>query len=169
MSDNVCDYYRFKNVTRSVQNALEDAFIESSADLKNSNHISIFCDNSDEEVVKVDDSERSNEKENKFDKSLLIHHGQDLVDSLLYSIFFAVPFWKSKNLCSDNEIVEVLSSDLYNQLCNEEDFFQLVLAYHKFERQCFRINKILSKQSHFLRVFEQKKKFYNLLTKNSKK
>ena len=91
MSDNVCDYYRFKNVTRSVQNALEDAFIESSADLKNSNHISI-CDNSDEEVVKVDDSERSNEKENKFDKSLLIHHGQDLVDSLLYSIFFAVPF-----------------------------------------------------------------------------
>lgn len=63
MSDNVCDYCRFKNATRSVQIALEDAFIESSADLKNSNDISIFCDNSDEEVVKVEGSERSNEKE----------------------------------------------------------------------------------------------------------
>ena len=54
-----------------VENALEDAIIESSADLENSNDVSNFCDNSDEEVVKIDDFERSNEKVNKFEESIL--------------------------------------------------------------------------------------------------
>ena len=37
VSDNVCDYYRFENVTRLVGNSLEDVFIESNADLENNN------------------------------------------------------------------------------------------------------------------------------------
>ena len=37
VSDNVCDYYRFGNVTRLVGNSLEDVFIESNADLENNN------------------------------------------------------------------------------------------------------------------------------------
>lgn len=92
MFGNVCDYYRFENFTRSIENALEDAIIESSADLENSNGVSNFCDNSDEEVVAIDYFERSNEKVNKFEESLLIPHGQDLVDSLSYSICSAVHF-----------------------------------------------------------------------------
>ena len=75
MSDNVCNYYRFENVIRSVENALEDPIIESSTDLENSNDVSNFCNNSDEEVVEIDDFERSNEKVNKFEESLLIPHG----------------------------------------------------------------------------------------------
>ena len=37
VSDNVCDYYRFENVTHLVGNSLEDVFIESNADLENNN------------------------------------------------------------------------------------------------------------------------------------
>ena len=124
MSDNVCDYYRFENVIRSVGNTLEDAFIESSKDLENNNDVSNFCGNSNEEVVEIDDFERSNKKVNKFEESLLIPHGQDLVDSLFYSICFAVRFFKSdkSDWFDDSEIEEVLGPDLYNQLCDEKNF-----------------------------------------------
>ena len=59
VSNNACKYYRFENVTCSAEDALEDAFLQSSADLENSNNVSNFCDSSDEEVVEI---ERSNEK-----------------------------------------------------------------------------------------------------------
>ena len=62
VSNNACKYYRFENVTCSAEDALEDAFLQSSADLENSNDVSNFCDGSDEEVVEIDKFECSNEK-----------------------------------------------------------------------------------------------------------
>ena len=76
-----CEYYRFENVTRSAEDALEDAFLQNSADLENPNDVSNFCGNSDE-VVETDNFERLNEKVNKFEGSLLIPHGQESADSL---------------------------------------------------------------------------------------
>ena len=52
----VCEYYRFENVTRSAEKVLED--LQSSVDLENSNDISNFCYNSDEEVAEIDNFER---------------------------------------------------------------------------------------------------------------
>ena len=137
--------------------ALEYAFIESSAFLENSKNVSNFYDHSDREKVEIDVFERSNETLNKFGESLLIPHGLDSVDSLFHSICFAVSFLKSVKSywC---EIEEALCSDVHSQLCDEKDFLQLDLDYQKFQKQCFRINKILSKHGYFLRVFEKKKK-----------
>ena len=75
---------------------MENGFIESSTDLENSNDISDFSNNSDKEVVEIDDFERSNEKVNRYEESLLIPHGQDWADSLFYLICFAVHFLKSE-------------------------------------------------------------------------
>ena len=79
--NNVCEYYRFENVTHSAENALEDAYLKSRADLENSNDVSNFCCNSDEEVAEIDNFECSNEKVNKFKVSLLISHRQESTDS----------------------------------------------------------------------------------------
>ena len=70
ISENVCKYYRFHNVTRSAEDALEDAFINSSIDLENRNGVTNFCGNSDEKVPEIDDFDRSSEKVDKFEKSL---------------------------------------------------------------------------------------------------
>lgn len=53
ISEIVCKYYRFDNVRRSVEEAFEDdVSIESSIDLETS-AVMNFCNNSDEEVLKL--------------------------------------------------------------------------------------------------------------------
>ena len=173
ISENVCKYYRFANVTRSVTLRSFGGckkFIESSIDLENSNDATNFCDNSDEEVPQIDDFDKSCEKVDKFE-TLLIPHGQGSAVSPFYSIYYAIRFLKSKkyNQFGDGEIKEVLGCDLYNLLYHDKDILQLSLDHQKFEKQCFRVNEILFKHGYFLRVFELKKKFYSLFTKNSEK
>ena len=52
------------------------------------------------------------------------------------------------------------------QLSCEYLYFSLDLQ--KFERVCYIINEILIKHSYFLRVFQQKNKYRNMLLKNQK-
>ena len=99
---------------------------ESSADLENSNDVLNFCENSDEEVVEIDDFKCSNEKVNKFAEFLLIPHGQDLVDLLFHSIRFAVRFLKSKKpigvmitkLRKHSALTSVISCVMRNIFCS---------------------------------------------------
>ena len=70
----------FDNVTRSAENALEDAFINNLNDLENSN----FCENSDNKLPEVGEFEKSNETVNKFDESLIIANGGDSTDLLFF-------------------------------------------------------------------------------------
>ena len=75
--------------------------------------------------------------------------------------------WSEKrDWCDNSEIEEVLGSDFYCRLRDQKDFLQLNLHHQKFEKQCFKINEILSKHGYFLRVYEQKKKFHTLFMKN---
>ena len=123
----------FDNVTRSAENALEDAFINNLNDLENSN----FCENSDNKLPEVGEFEKSNETVNKFDESLIIANGGDSTDLLFYLLCYAVRFFKSDkiNACDDKEIEQIIGSDLYNEVNDKKEHLQLDLDYQKLKKQ----------------------------------
>ena len=43
------------------------------------------------------------------------------------------------------------------------------MDHHRFDEQCFDINKVLTEHGHFLRVFEAKKKFITVMKKDSER
>ena len=51
----------------------------------------------------------------------------------------------------------------------ENDKFELILDYQKFNANCHEINLMLAKDGYFLRIFELRQKFGYLSWKNSKK
>ena len=75
-------------------------------------------------------------------------------NSLVNAIFFAIRFniEQKTDLCSINELKEVIDNNLFDQSNQKE--FNLVLDYQKFNNQCHEINMLLAKHRYFLRVFE---------------
>ena len=75
-------------------------------------------------------------------------------NSLVNAIFFAIRFniEQKTDLCSINELKEVIDNNLFDQSNQKE--FNLVLDYQKFNNQCHEINMLLAKHGYFLRVFE---------------
>ena len=49
------------------------------------------------------------------------------------------------------------------------EYLDFSLDLQKFERVCYIINEILIKHNYFLRVFEQKNKYRNILLKKNRK
>ena len=75
-------------------------------------------------------------------------------NSLVNAIFFAIRFniEQKTDLCSINELKEVIDNNLFDQSNQKE--FNLVLDYQKFNNQRHEINMLLAKHRYFLRVFE---------------
>ena len=71
------------------------------------------------------------------------------------------------NLCSLAELKEFLDSNLFVQVNQEK--FNIILDYQKFNNQCHEVNMLLAKHGYFLRVFELKNKFCHFTLKNPKK
>ena len=92
---NICKYYIFENVIRSVKSALEDAFTQNT---ELENDVIISCENSGDEFPEVDEFENSDKRISKFEESLLIPNEQDTADSLFYSICYTVRFFKSDKI-----------------------------------------------------------------------
>ena len=79
-----------------------------------------------------------------FRESFIIPHGKDSLDSLFYSVCYAVPFEKLQKIdkCLDDRFRGYLSKDLFGQLDATKIDFVLDPDYHNFEKQCFLINKL---------------------------
>ena len=58
---------------------------------------------------------------------------------------------------------------MYEKLLGLKERLQLKLDHHRFEEQCFDINKALREHRYFFRVFEAKKKFITAIKKGSEK
>ena len=58
---------------------------------------------------------------------------------------------------------------MHEKLLGLKEGLQLKFNHHKFEEQCFEINKAVIEHGYFLRVFEAKKKFTTAMKKNSDK
>ena len=70
-------------------------------------------------------------------------------------------------MCSLAELKKSVDNNLFIQLNQEK--FNIILDYQKFNNQCHEVNMLLAKHGYFLRVFELKNKFRHLALKNSKK
>ena len=90
-------------------------------------------------------------------------------NSFVNTIFFAVRFNVEQkiDLCSSDELKESVDNNLFIQL-NQENF-NIILDYQKFNNQCHEVNMLLAKHGYFLRVFELKNKFRHLALKNPKR
>ena len=89
-------------------------------------------------------------------------------NSFVNTIFFAIRFnvEQKTDLCSSDELKELVDNNLFIQF-NQENF-NIILDYQKFNNQCHEVNMLLTKHRYFLRVFELKNKFRHLALKNKK-
>ena len=70
-------------------------------------------------------------------------------------------------MCSLAELKESVDNNLFIQLNQEK--FNIILDYQKFNNQCHEVNMLLAKHGYFFRVFELKNKFRHLALKNDTK
>ena len=90
-------------------------------------------------------------------------------NSFVNAIFFAIRFnvEQKNDLCSLAELKELVDNNLFIQLNQEK--FNMILGYQKFNNQCHKVNMLLAKHRYFLGVFELKNKFHHLALKSPKK
>ena len=90
-------------------------------------------------------------------------------NSFVNTIFFAIRFnvEQKTDLCCSDELKESVDNNLFIQL-NQENF-NIILDYQKFNYQYHKVNMLLTKHRYFLRVFELKNKFLHLALKSPKK
>ena len=68
-------------------------------------------------------------------------------------------------MCSSAKLKELVDNNLFIQLNQEK--FNIILDYQKFNNQCHEVNMLLAKHGYFLKVFELKNKFCHLALKNN--
>ena len=68
-------------------------------------------------------------------------------------------------MCSSAELKELVDNNLFIKLNQEK--FNIILDYQKFNNQCPEVNMLLAKHGYFLRVFDLKKKFCHLALKKN--
>ena len=158
-------YHYFTNVTKSYDEAMQDAM----QDIDNLEARHYFDSDEEEELNEFANFEA---KVKLFRESLIAPHGLENPDSFFYSILYAI----RHKLAQKVDFVE--QEDVLKQevgLALSDDLFQIKSLLRldgedvlNFENQCFKINRILSKHSMFLRVFELKDKFRYLIKQDSR-
>ena len=88
-----------------------------------------------------------------FEKSLGIPHGVGSIDSFFYAICYAIRYEKTEKLDQCNNFQDDIGAELYEKLLGLKERLQLKLDHHRFEEQCFEINKTLIEHGYFLKVF----------------
>ena len=135
--------------------------------------VSNLCETAEEEV-EIDEFKDTEKRIEKFKETLFPvstdnDDDENNYNSFVNTIFFAIRFKieQKTDLCSLAELKESVDNNLFIQLNQEK--FNIILDYQKFNNQCHEVNMLLAKHGYFLRVFELKNKFRHLALKNSKK
>ena len=100
----------------------------------------------------------------KFRESFIIPHVKDSLDSLFYSVCYAVPFEKLQKIgkCLDDRFRGYLSKDRFGQLDATKIDFVLDLDYNNFEKQCFLINKLFMNYPKPPKTIQKQPKFIEI-------
>ena len=142
-------YQKFENVTTSIDDVLKEEYDKSIVDIQKVD-VSNFWETSEEEI-EIDEFKDTEKRIEKFKE------------------FFAIRFnvKQKTDLISLAELKELVDNNLFIQLNQEK--FNIILDYQKFNNQCHKVNMLLAKHGYFLRVFKLKNKFHHLALKNLKK
>ena len=133
-----------------------------------------FCESSEEED-EVDEFKDVGKRIEKFEETLhsIVDTNNDggAQHSFIYAILYALRFDVSDklNVCTEKELQETISADLFLKLLENKDKFKLELDNHKFNLLWMEINDVLADSTCFLRVYEIIKKFRYLSLKSPKK
>ena len=161
--ENLEDYCAFANVSRGVEDAMQDSFI----DLDYSQEANNYCpDDYDPSEEIIDEFKESAKKVEDFKRTLLMPQGFENIDSFYYAILYAI----RHQLNDDDELKKDINNDkLYDALLAAKDKLRLDLDIQNFENQYFSVNNLLNEYSLFLRVYELKDKFFYLIKQDSEK
>ena len=165
---NASDYYRFTNIERSYDDAIQDSLTDFDFNQEANNY------NYDDDDLKetVDNFKDFEARVFKFKKTLFCPQELQNEDSFFYSILYAVRyhFTKKYDNVKDDEIKKDIPK-IFDEIYPLKEFLKLDSNISTFENQCYTINHILNKNNLFLRIFEQKDKFRYITntTKDRKK
>ena len=162
------DFYRqFANVENDLEQVLADARNEALQDIEQFDEISNLNDENKCEM-EVDDFQGSEDYLEKFQKTLFPKNEINIegLNQLCHVILLALKYKinASKNICSNNEIGEIVGEDLFEEI-NQPEKFKFIIDQHYVFNMCYHINMILAKFGYFLRVYEWKKKYRYLFMK----
>ena len=139
-------------------------------DIENLDEISNLCESS-EEKLEIDDFKNSDEKIKNFIENLLpkVNEQEEWGhNTFMRAILYAIRYEKSKtNICNKNEFEEVIEKKLIVEL--DKNKFKLEIDLQKFNNDNYEINCLLSDFNYFLRVFELKNKFRQMIIKEPEK
>ena len=140
-------------------------------DIKNLDEISNLCESSEEEL-EIDDFKNSDEKIKNFIENLLpkVNEQEEWGhNTFMRAILYAIRYEKNNktNICNKNEFEEVIEKKLIVEL--DKNKFKLEIDLQKFNNDSYEINCLLSDFNYFLRVFELKNKFRQMIIKEPKK
>ena len=156
------DYAAFENVTRHYNDSINDALSDFDYEQEPNN----YCNDDDETELPINEFENYKEKIESFKKTLVNPQGENNLDSFFYSILYAIRFYlneKSDSCKNDDEIKTDIGVELFDNLNQIKENLRLDLDIINFENQCFEINRILTKNKMFLKVYELKEKFHALI------
>ena len=137
---------KFENVTTSIDDVLKEQYDKSIVDIQKID-VSNFCCETSEEEIEI-------EKFNDTEKSLfpILTDNDDDENNykwFINAIFFAIRFnvEQKTDLCSLAELKESAGNNLFIQL--NQEIFNMILDYQKFNNQCHKIKVLLARHIYF--------------------
>ena len=166
--DNLENYYAFTKVSRSVEDAMQDSFLnpdsnESPTDAGAAAEANYCYDNYDPVQDEIDEFRDSTTRVEEFKHTLFCRQGAQNPDSFYYAILYDLRH-KNKNCkdtCdSDDQLKRDIENDkLFEALSKAKVNLRLDLDIQNFENQCYLVNSLLNENNLFLIVHELKDKF----------
>ena len=162
--------FKFVNSEINIDEANQRIEQEALARIANCNdysNLSYACEEDESSVFEFPNSQ--NHIDN-FKNSLLPEHTEDIHHNFIRAILYKIrQITEDKtDICDDEALKENETvKQLIEKLSNEK--FKFSLDLQEFNRVCYEINEILIRYNFFLRVFEQKNKYRNLLIKQPEK
>ena len=166
-------YQKFENVTTSIDDVLKEEYDKSIVDIQKVD-VSNFCETSEEEIeIEIDEIKDTEKRIEKFKETLFPvskdnDGDENSYNSFINAIFPAIKFnvEQKTDLSSSAGLKELVDNNLFIQFNQEK--FNVILDYQKFNNECHEVNMFLAKERYFLRVFELKNKFHHLVLKHPK-
>ena len=170
-SDNEnAENFEFVNSEINIDEANQRIEQEALARVANCDDYSNFSYASEEDESSVFEFPNSQNHIDKFKSSLLPKNTENIHHNFIRVILYKTrQITEDKtDICDDEALKEnEIVKQLIEKLSNEK--FKFSLDLQEFNHVCYEINEILIKYNFFLRVFEQKNKYRNLLIKQPEK
>ena len=170
-SENEDENYAFANVQVNIDEVNRQIEEEAMQKIQVSDDYSNLCADSDEDESSIFEFNESQTHIEKFKKELLPKSDQKNI----HNTFIRVTIYKLREILENKtdtcDIIELKQNPTLNQILEQLSLenYEFTLDLQEFNRICYEINEILIEYKYFLRVFEQKNKYRQILIKKPEK